>query len=179
EFGYTPSEKVTVFLNDFADYSNAAVWGAPRNTMMMHLAPPNFVYETGPSNERVNFLMNHELAHVVTLDQTTGIDSMLRRAFFGKVRENSDHPESILYGFLTIPRRAAPRWHREGTAVFMETWMSGGLGRAQGPYDEMVFRSMVRDGAHFYDPLGLESEGTKVDFQVGVNSYLYGTRFET
>jgi hypothetical protein len=61
----------------------------------------------------------------------------------------------------------------------METWMAGGLGRGQGPYDEMVFRAMTRDGAHFYDPLGLASEGTKVDFQVGVNAYLYGTRFMT
>ena len=55
--------------------------------------------------------------------------------------------------------------------------MAGGLGRAQGAYDEMVFRSMVRDGARFYDPLGLVSEGTKIDFQIEVNSYLYGTRF--
>ena len=28
----------------------------------------------------------------------------------------------------------------------METWDGGGLGRAQGGYDEMVFRAMVRDG---------------------------------
>jgi hypothetical protein len=32
--------------------------------------------------------------------------------------------------------------------------MAGGIGRAQSGYDEMVFRSMVRDGARFYDPLG-------------------------
>jgi hypothetical protein len=31
--------------------------------------------------------------------------------------------------------------------------------------------------AHFYSALGLVSEGTAVDFQVGVNAYLYGTRF--
>ena len=43
--------------------------------------------------------------------------------------------------------------------MFLETWMAGGLGRAQGGYDEMVFRAMVRDDAHFYDPLGLESRG--------------------
>ena len=29
----------------------------------------------------------------------------------------------------------------------------------------------------FFSPLGLESEGNAVDFQVGVNDYLYGTRF--
>ena len=57
--------------------------------------------------------------------------------------------------------------------------MAGGLGRAQSGYDEMVFRSMVKDDAPFYDPLGLVSEGTKVDFQLETNSYLYGTRFMT
>ena len=61
--------------------------------------------------------------------------------------------------------------------MFLDTWMAGGLGRAQGAFDEMVFRSMVQDGSPFYDPLGLVSEGTKVDFRVEANSYLYGTRF--
>src|SRR4029434_395569 len=61
----------------------------------------------------------------------------------------------------------------------METWMGGGLGRAQGGYDEMVFRAMVRDDAHFYDPLGLVSRGVQVDFQIGANAYLYGTRLFT
>ena len=65
----------------------------------------------------------------------------------------------------------------EGSAVFFETWMAGGLGRGQGAYDEMVFRAKVRDNDKLYSPLGLESEGIAVDFQVGVNDYLYGTRF--
>jgi hypothetical protein len=65
----------------------------------------------------------------------------------------------------------------EGSAVFMETWMAGGLGRAQGGYDEMVWRAKMHDNVRVFSPLGLESEGTQVDFQVGANSYLYGTRF--
>ena len=88
-----------------------------------------------------------------------------------------EHPESILYNFLATPRVNVPRWYLEGSAVFFETWMSGGLGRAQGGYDEMVFRAKVRDDDKFFSPLGLESEGIAVDFQVGVNDYLYGTRF--
>ena len=63
--------------------------------------------------------------------------------------------------------------------MFFETWMGGGLGRAQGGYDETVFRAMVRDDAHFYDPLGLVSRGISVSFQAGGNAYLYGTRFFT
>ena len=83
------------------------------------------------------------------------------------MREIADQPETILYGYLTLPRRALRAGTSEGIAVFVETWMAGGIGRAQGPYDEMVFRAMVRDGARFYDPLGLESEGGEMDFQVG------------
>ena len=92
-------------------------------------------------------------------------------------RPTAEHPETLLYNYLTIPRNTAPRWYHEGSAVFMETWLGGGYGRAQGGYDEMMFRAMVRDGARFYDPLGLVSMGTEVDFQVGANAYLYGTRF--
>src|SRR6185436_10145862 len=55
----------------------------------------------------------------------------------------------------------------------------GGLGRVQSGYDEMVFRAMVRDNATFYNPLGLVSKGTDADFQLEINSYLYGSRFMT
>jgi hypothetical protein len=37
----------------------------------------------------------------------------------------------------------------------------------------------VKDNARIYDPLGLASEGTKIDFQLQINAYLYGTRFMT
>jgi hypothetical protein len=176
-WGYKAREPVSVYIDDATDYGNAGVWGSPRTGMVVHIAPSNFVYETGPSNERMNFTMNHEIVHVVALDGATGIDLFFRNLFQGKVKETSEHPESIIWASLCLPRRTAPRWYHEGIATFLETWMAGGLGRAQGPYDEMVFRSMVRDGSRFYDPLGLESEGTKVDFQVGANAYLYGTRF--
>ena len=96
---------------------------------------------------------------------------------FGKVAPIAEQPLSMLYAYLTGPRWYAPRWYVESIAVFMETWMAGGLGRALGAYDEMVFRTMVRDSSYIFDQVGLEAEGTKVDFQVGAASYLYGTRF--
>ncbi|MEO6432937.1 MAG: WD40 repeat domain-containing protein, partial [Sphingomicrobium sp.] len=95
----------------------------------------------------------------------------------GKPVPLQKHPESILYNFLTSPRNLTPRWYMEGSAVFFETWMAGGLGRGQGGYDEMVWRAKMRDNVRVFSALGLESEGTQIDFQVGANSYLYGTRF--
>jgi hypothetical protein len=174
---WEPSEPVTVVLVDLSDRGNAAAGAVPRNLLMLEIAPLSFVYEIVSANERMNWLMNHEMVHVATLDQTAPGDRAWRRFFAGKVLAIDEHPGTIAYAFLTAPRNAVPRWYSEGIAVFVETWMAGGIGRAQGAWDEMVFRSMVRDGSHFYDPLGLVSEGTKIDFQVEMNSYLYGTRF--
>jgi len=178
-FGWTPSEPTTIVLNDFADYGNAAQNSAPRNKLVFDVAPPSHAFETFPATERMFFLMNHEMVHVAGGDVGNAEDLRWRRFFLGKVSPFDEHPETILYSFLTIPRFNSPRWYNEGTSVFMETWMAGGVGRVQSGYDEMVFRAMVRDNARFYDPLGLASHAVKVNFQVGVNAYLYGTRFVT
>jgi hypothetical protein len=176
-FDWEPWEKTTVMLTDFSDYANAAAGVVPNNSISMDVAPLNRIFETFSASERVYMMMNHELVHVATMDGWNEQDKWWRRVFLGKPTPEQVHPESVLYFYLAAPRAAAPRWYTEGSAVFMETWMAGGIGRAQGAYDEMVFRSMVRDDAHFYSNLGLVSEGTMVDFQVGVNAYLYGTRF--
>jgi hypothetical protein len=178
-FGWQPYERTIVLLKDFSDYGNASATATPVNTLNFDIAPLSLAFETYPASERLYTLMNHELVHVATMDMSTRVDRFWRGALGGKVYADSAHPESLLFGYLTTPRFIVPRWYLEGSATFMETWMAGGLGRAQGGYDEMVFRAMVRDGAHFFDPLGLVARGTRIDFQVGVNAYLYGTRFFT
>lgn len=177
-FDWAPwDQQAVVLLKDFSDYGNAAATASPVNLLMLDVAPPSHTFETLPGSERIYSSMNHELVHVATTDGWNEQDAWWRRFFGGKPAVTGAHPESILYYYLATPRAAAPRWYAEGSAVFLETWMSGGLGRAQGAFDEMVFRSMVRDDAHFYSALGLVSQGTRIDFQVGVNAYLYGTRF--
>ncbi|MFQ6005278.1 MAG: hypothetical protein ACE5OQ_07215 [Woeseia sp.] len=176
-FQYNPDGKITVLLKDFSDYANAAAGALPRNMLQVDISPMSFAFETMPVGERMTTIMNHELVHIAMMDQTTSKDRRYRRFFGGKVTPVPEHPETMIYSYLTNPRVWTPGWYLEGSATFLETWLSGGLGRGLGAYDEMVFRAMVRDDAHFYDPLGLVAEGTKVDFQVGVNNYLYGTRF--
>lgn len=178
-FGWTPSDVTILLLEDRTDYGNAATYVAPKDTLVFEVAPLSLAFETYPASERMLTLMNHELVHVAQGDASSSEDRRWRRFFLGKVSAYSQFPETLLYTYLTVPRSVIPRWTAEGEAVFVETWMGGGLGRAQGGYDEMVFRAMVRDGAHFYDPLGLVSRGVQVDFQVMANAYLYGTRFMT
>ena len=174
---WKPWEPVTILLKDFSDYGNAAALGSPSDMVLLDVAPLSLSMEAFSPGERFFTLMNHELTHVGTIDVWNSRDAFWRHFLGGKPTPLQKHPEFILYNFLTSPRNLSPRWYMEGSAVFMETWMAGGLGRAQGAYDEMVFRAKVRDGSRIYSPLGLESEGTQNDFQVGANSYQYGTRF--
>jgi hypothetical protein len=176
-FHFDPKRQITVLLVDFSDSGNAAATVVPRDLLTVEIAPLNFAFETLAANERLNTIMNHELVHIAVMDRAAGSDRFFRRLFSGKVNPVAAQPESILYFFLTTPRVAAPRWYQEGIAVFVDTWMAGGIGRVQSGYDEMVFRTMVRDGTPFFDPLGLVSAGTKIDFQLQINSYLYGARF--
>lgn len=176
-YDYHTDEKTTLLMYDLSDFGNAGTGVIPRNHISLLIAPLDYQYETAPANERINTTFNHELVHLITLDQSTSEDRFFRTIFDGKVKENSDDPVTILYNYLTAPREATPRWWKEGIAVFLETWWAGGIGRALGGYDEMVFRTMVQEKKPIYDLLSFESEGTETDFQVGANSYLYGTRF--
>jgi hypothetical protein len=178
-FHYTPSEKLTVLLEDFEDYGHGAAASVPSDFINIGIAPLSYTYETLPANERITWIMNHESIHIVMGDEANRADRRFRALFFGKVAPNAEDPVSMFYSSLASPRFYSTRWFHEGIAAFMETWMAGGLGRAIGGYDEMVFRAMVRDDAYIYNLVGLESEGTSIDFQTGANSYLYGTRFMT
>ena len=178
-FGWAPAESTVLLLQDRSDYGNATTFPAPVDSLVFDVSPLSHAFETFPASERMYTLMNHETVHLVQGDLSAEEDRRWRAFFLGKMLPQSRYPETLLYSYLTVPRFTGPRWYVEGGAVFLETWMGGGLGRAQGGYDEMVFRAMVRDGAHFYDPLGLVSRGVQIDFQVGVNGYLYGTRFFT
>jgi len=176
-FDYTPSEPVMVLMQDFGDYGHGGTSTVPWNYISIGIEPFDYVYDVMPSNERMNWLMHHELIHVVATDKAADSDVAWRRFFHGKVAPIKEEPLSMIYSYLASPRWYAPRWYEEGAAVFLETWMAGGVGRVLGGYDEMVFRTMVDENDYFYDVVGLESEGTAIDFQIGQNSYLYGTRF--
>ena len=177
-FDWKPWDRTNVLLKDFGDYGNAAARSSPNNAVLLDVAPLRISMETFTPGERFFTLTNHELAHVATMDVWNKRDAFWREL---PARQADADPGTSRNRSCAIisPRRAtmcrAGIWRAR--AVFFETWMAGGLGRAQGAYDEMVFRAKVRDDDKFYSPLGLESEGIAVDFQVGVNDYLYGTRF--
>ena len=94
-FDWTPSEKVTVMLQDFTDYGNASATSSPTNVLWVDVAPLNHSFETNPAVERMYMLMNHELVHIATFDVSNEQDRKWRRFFGGKPLPTSEHPETL------------------------------------------------------------------------------------
>ncbi len=170
-------KRTYVLLTDFEDNGHGGAIVMPENMVILGISPFNYAFSIIPSSERFQWLSSHELTHVSLADKANSRDLFWRKLLFGKVRRDEKAPITAFWSYLTTPRWYAPRWFHEGIACYLETWMSGGLGRTLGPYDEMYFRSIINEGEPLYSVVGLETEGTTIDFQVGANAYLYGTRF--
>lgn len=170
-------KRTYVLLTDFEDNGHGGAIVMPENMVILGISPFNYAFSIIPSSERFQWLSNHELTHISLADKANSRDMFWRNIFFGKVRRDEKMPVTAVWSYLTTPRWYAPRWFHEGIACYLETWMSGGLGRTLGPYDEMYFRSIINENEPLYSVVGLETEGTTIDFQVGANAYLYGTRF--
>lgn len=176
-----------LMITDWEDDGNGGASPLPSNMIQIGMAPVNMSYYISPATERFSHLFRHEYTHTVMTDRPSPGDRWWRSLFGNKVVADTRYPLSSVWSWLTTPRWYAPRWYHEGIACFMETWLSGGVGRSLGGYDEMYFRSVINDAiiegdsACRRNPLstvvGLESEGTTKDFQLGTNAYLYGTRF--
>ncbi len=177
-FNYTPSEKIVISLYDASDYGFASTTSVPENFIRLEVEPFEYAYENIPFNERFQWVLSHELVHVVVGDKASNIEGSLR-SIFSKVEPEKGEPMTIFYSLLTNYSRYTPRWHQEGIAVFFETWLSGGYGRVLGNFDEMYFRSMVADSIKFPSYNKLDAKTSLTNFLLGTLYYLYGERFCT
>lgn len=170
-------EAPLLLVTDWEDDGNGGASPLPHSFIQIGMAPLSMSYYINPSIERYQQLFAHEYTHIVMSDKYNRKDLRWRNFFGTKVGVDNTHPLSAVWSYVSVPRWYAPRWYHEGIACFMETWLGGGVGRALGGYDEMYFRSIINGGYNLFSVVGLETEGSTMDFQVGANAYLYGTRF--
>jgi hypothetical protein len=175
-FNYAPAEKIVLATFDFSDYGTAGASTVPQNFIRLEIEPFELGYEIMPFHDRIQWLMNHELVHILVNDQASQAESF-SRSIFSRVAPEHSQPQSVGFSLLTNHSRYSPRWHQEGIASFLETWLSGGHGRALASFDEMYFRSLVLDNKPFISPQALEGKPSEESFLLGTLHYLYGTRF--
>ncbi|MCH8874309.1 hypothetical protein IH824_16350, partial [candidate division KSB1 bacterium] len=108
-----------ITTHDFSDYGSAGATAVPHNSIRLDIAPLEPGYENIPYNERIQWLIAHELVHIFVTDQASRLESY-SRFLFSKVPPEKEQPLSIFYSLITNAGRYTPRWHQEGIAVFME-----------------------------------------------------------
>ncbi len=177
-FDYTPKEKIIINTYDVYDFGFAAATAVPNNFIRLEIEPLESGYEAILFNERFQWLLNHELVHIVVNDNPSKVEKFFR-SIFGKVIPEQIQPTTILYSLLTNYDRYTPRWHQEAIAVFIETWLGGGFGRSLSNFDEMYFRAMVNEAKDFPTDTELETIQSHNSFLLENIFYLYGTRFIT
>lgn len=177
-FNYKPESKIVINTIDIADYGYGRATSVPENFISLDIEPLETEYENFPFHERFQWLLNHELVHIIVNDQASKAESF-NRSVFSKVAPERSHPISTFFSLLTNFSRYTPRWHQEGIAVFWETWLSGGFGRVLGNFDEMYFRTKVLEKDEFPDPVKLDAVDTHNSFLLENLFYLYGARFAT
>ncbi len=177
-FNIVPSEKIIINPYDAYDYGFGSTTTVPEDFIRLEIEPLEHGYENIPYTERFQWILSHELVHVLVDDGASNIEKTVRK-IFSKVAPEKTQPLTILFSLLTNYERYTPRWHQEGIAVFMETWLSGGFGRTLGNFDEMYFRSMVYENADFPGYLSLDTKYYNRSFLLETLFYLYGTRFSS
>ena len=175
-FNYKPTEQIIINTYDVSDYGFGATTTIPQNYIRIEIEPLEPGYEIVPYNERLQWLLSHELVHIVVNDMETNIESSLRK-IFGKVTPDKSQPITVPFSLVTNNNRFTPRWYQEAIAVFIETWFSGGYGRVLGSYDEMYFRTMVFNNADFPSETELEQITSHTSIFLESLFYIYGARF--
>ena len=175
-FNYKPKEKIIINTYDISDFGFASTTTVPEDFIRLEVEPFEPGYENIPYDERFQWVLSHELVHVVVDDKASSSENLMR-TIFAKVAPEQKRPMTILFSLLTNYSRYTPRWHQEGIAVFLETWLSGGFGRELGNFDEMYFRTLTADSANFPSFNSLDAESSKTSFLLGILNYLYGARF--
>ncbi len=175
-FDFSPSEKIVINTYDVSDYGFGATTTVPQNYIRLEIESFEPGYEAILYNERIQWLMSHELVHIIVNDQASDLESTFR-SVFRKVQPDKIQPFTTIYSVLTNFTRYTPRWYQEGIAVFMETWLNGGYGRSLGNFDEMYFRTLVSEGKKFPSHWDIETILTHKSIFLQNIYYFYGTRF--
>jgi WD40-like Beta Propeller Repeat len=175
-FDYEPKNKILIIAYDFYDYGFGSTTTIPQDVIRLEIEPFEPGYENIPYNDRFQWVISHELVHVLVDDNASSIEKTFR-SIFGKVEPEQNQPLTVLYSLLTNYNRYTPRWHQEAIAVFMETWLSGGYGRILGNFDEMYFRTLVLNKIKFSSDLKLDAMDSQNSFLLESIFYLYGARF--
>ena len=158
-----PEGVIDLLVTDHADVSNGYAQVTPSNRITIFARPPVDEMSIGHTDEWLELVITHELAHVVHLDHVTNPIGEAARSVFGRV--NLDWP--------FFPQLATPRWIVEGLATWYESSLTD-AGRVHGSFLDMQIRTAVLEGR--FENIG-QASGDSPLWPGGNRAYAYGSLF--
>ncbi len=155
--GHFPEDPIHIILTDETDSANGLADVLPYNHVLLFAAVPDVGSGLGDFDEYRRMLLTHELAHIVHLDDISGLPALANR----------------IIGKQLSPNLVAPRWLIEGLAVWLETTLTS-RGRATSSLTDMVIRAQIYDGVL---PSIDEFTTNRRAYPGATAPYLYGGRF--
>jgi len=155
--GWQPAGPLELKVEDEVDDANGMASTLPYNRILVYAVPPDAQGSLNDHDDWLRLLLYHETAHIVHLDQATGLPALLNR----------------VVGRTFLPGLAQPRWLQEGIAVWEESNLTG-AGRLR----SSLFKGQLRVAAlagRLPPPDWLSA--VPVGFPWGSSWYLYGSSF--
>lgn len=127
--GHVPRERTEVLLTDDTDAANGSATVVPYAQVRMYATAPDDMSPLGDYDDWMLELLTHEFAHVVHLDQISGVPALINQ----------------LFGRIYAPNQVQPRWIIEGLAVALESEHTG-AGRLRSTQFDMYLRADILAG---------------------------------
>lgn len=153
-----PAQRTEVTLLDSEDTTNGFALPLPNNQIFIYLSSPPADQLMGRYDSWLRDLLIHEYTHVLHMEKTAGLPSLINRVF----------------GRSYFPNLIQPIFLIEGLAVHTETRFStGGRGR------DTAYRMYLRQGALTGNLAGLDKASGyyTIDHPGGEIPYAYGMAF--
>ncbi|KZZ40571.1 hypothetical protein A3758_07510 [Oleiphilus sp. HI0118] len=155
---WKPESTVQIVLSNETDRANGYATPAPYNRSVLYATLPSGVSELQDYGEWFDFLILHEMTHIVHLDKARDW-SYAPRYVFGR-------------NLFTFSNLFQPNFFKEGLATYVETSWDHHTGRGQSAFFNMMLRSEVASGLL---PLGKVQQTTR-DWPLN-KAYTYGFPF--
>jgi hypothetical protein len=154
-----PRGKIDVIIGDNVDAPNGYATPYPTNRIGIYATPPVFDNGLRFTDDHINLVLTHELAHVFHLDRADG--------WWGVAQK-------IVGRFpFFFPNAYHPSWITEGLATYYESRITG-AGRVEGSEHDMIARSAAL--AHRVPRIDQLSQANP-HFPYGYSVYAYGSLF--
>lgn len=158
-----PDDRIDLLVTDHYDRSNGFAGVTPSNRIVVYARPPVDAWSIGYSDEWLELVITHELAHIVHLDLSLNPIGRAVRSIFGRV--------SAEWPFF--PELGTPRWVIEGLATWYESHLTQG-GRVHGTFHDMQIRTAVLEGR--FESID-QASGRSPQWPTGNRPYAYGSLF--